>query len=403
MKAIAGPVVRIVAALVVLGVAQGGALFAQQEISIGRRYTLQSEVLGEARSVRVHLPPGYDDTARSYLTLYITDAEAHFAHVSATADFLAMRGLIPPFIVVGIENTVRDRDLTPTRGWIGEGEKKFEVPRGGGAAKFTAFITRELFPWVEKNYRVTNYRAFMGHSFGGLFAMTLLTSHPDAFQALIAVSPTMNWEGDWVMDRARPFFAAKKEANHALFVAMGHEPPLAAGFAELERVMSASKAEGFIGAAKKYPQDDHSTLVLAAVHDGLRALFADWMLQRDLDTGLPRETAREIREHYAKLSKRVGHEVQPPEVMVNLAGYGRLREKRLPEAIEIFEMNAELYPKSANVWDSLAEALEAAGKRDEARALVEKAVALAEKNKDPLLPAFQKHLEALGEKSDKNK
>jgi len=50
------------------------------------------------------------------------------------------------------------------------------------------------------------------------------------------------------------------------------------------------------------------------------------------------------------------------------------------------------YPDSANVYDSLADALEAAGKLDEAQRNLQKAVDLGTANHDPALQAFQQHL-----------
>jgi len=44
------------------------------------------------------------------------------------------------------------------------------------------------------------------------------------------------------------------------------------------------------------------------------------------------------------------------EEQVNLWGYALMSIGHLKEAIEVFKLNAELYPESFNVWDSLAEA-----------------------------------------------
>ena len=56
----------------------------------------------------------------------------------------------------------------------------------------------------------------------------------------------------------------------------------------------------------------------------------------------------------------------PPEAVVNLLGYQRLGEDNHAAAIELFELNVDLYPDSANVYDSLADAYLAAGRRDDA-------------------------------------
>jgi tetratricopeptide (TPR) repeat protein len=54
------------------------------------------------------------------------------------------------------------------------------------------------------------------------------------------------------------------------------------------------------------------------------------------------------------------------EASLNALGYRLLGMKKNPEAIAIFKLNAETYPRSANVYDSLAEAYWAGGDRDQA-------------------------------------
>ena len=47
---------------------------------------------------------------------------------------------------------------------------------------------------------------------------------------------------------------------------------------------------------------------------------------------------------------------------MNMLGYQLMARKKFKEALRIFELNAAAYPKSSNVWDSLAEAYMIAGK-----------------------------------------
>jgi tetratricopeptide (TPR) repeat protein len=60
--------------------------------------------------------------------------------------------------------------------------------------------------------------------------------------------------------------------------------------------------------------------------------------------------------------------------LINRLGYTLLAKKRTADAIEIFKLNAESYPASANVYDSLGDALSAAGRTDEAIKSYEKAL-----------------------------
>jgi tetratricopeptide (TPR) repeat protein len=64
------------------------------------------------------------------------------------------------------------------------------------------------------------------------------------------------------------------------------------------------------------------------------------------------------------------------EGAVNDLGYRVLRDGNVEGAIEIFRLNAELYPQSANAWDSLAEATWRAGRMEEAVELYQRAIAL---------------------------
>jgi len=61
---------------------------------------------------------------------------------------------------------------------------------------------------------------------------------------------------------------------------------------------------------------------------------------------------------------------------INQFGYTLLGAKRVDEAIEIFKLNVEFYPTSANVYDSLGDAYQAAGKKEDAIKAYEKALSI---------------------------
>ncbi len=58
---------------------------------------------------------------------------------------------------------------------------------------------------------------------------------------------------------------------------------------------------------------------------------------------------------YNYLKKNMGDEYDFREPQLNMLGYLLLRNRMIKEAVEIFKLNAEAYPESANVYDSLAE------------------------------------------------
>ena len=84
-----------------------------------------------------------------------------------------------------------------------------------------------------------------------------------------------------------------------------------------------------------------------------------------------------------KLQSEVARMLQDPsyrffdfEGEFNKAGYDLLKGKRFEEAIYVFSMNTQLFPGSANAWDSLAEAYWKSGNIDKAKELYQKAISL---------------------------
>ena len=67
-------------------------------------------------------------------------------------------------------------------------------------------------------------------------------------------------------------------------------------------------------------------------------------------------------------------------------------QKKLDEAVRAFQRNVELYPDSANVYDSLGEGYENAGKLDVANQNIEKAIAQGGLIGDPNLDQYKEHL-----------
>jgi acetyl esterase/lipase len=63
------------------------------------------------------------------------------------------------------------------------------------------------------------------------------------------------------------------------------------------------------------------------------------------------------------------------EQSLNAVGYRLLQDSKTKEAVEVFKLNVAAYPRSANVYDSLADAYEAGGERELAIQFAEKTLA----------------------------
>ena len=362
---------------------------------VPERVQIKSQVLGEERSVLVRVPPGYAARAgERFPVLYMTDGDAHIQHTSGTIGFLARNNRMPEMIVVGITNTDRTRDLTPTRVEQLPGNPNARFPTSGGADKFLKFIETELIPTVESKYRTQPYRALAGHSLGGLFAVHTLVTKPELFNSYIAVSPSLQWDNFMMIDRVKEFFKARKELNRTLFTSLGNEPgDIGDAYGLFRDVLQKQQVKDFAWEAVKYDDEDHGSVVLRSHYAGLRKLYDGWQFPRDPNTGAVAGGLKGVEEHYRKLSARLGYAVPIPEALMNQVGYQLLNQNNTEEAIAAFKLNVERYPNSANVYDSLGEAYERAGRLELALPNYQKAHALGQQTGDPNAPLFKTNFE----------
>ena len=364
-------------------------------------FKINSAVLGEERTILVRVPIGYETNKLHYPVLYMTDGNAHIGHTSSTVEFLARNGRMSEMIVVGINNTDRTRDLSPTHvtTTVAGGGSALQFPTSGGGDKFLKFIETELIPDIEKRYRVQPYRILAGHSLGGLFAVHAMVSRPDLFNSYVAVSPALQWDNQVIVKRAEDFFKARKEFDATLFMTLGHEPgPIEDGFHQMKQVLEKNQTKGFEWAAQVMDDEDHGSVVLRSHYLAMRKVFDGWQVPRDPDSGQVAGNFKGVEEHYQKLSKKFRYDVPVPEALINQLGYQSLFADRFDEAITIFKTNVERYPESANVYDSLAEAYERNGKIELAAPLYEKAQKLGQQNQDPNLAVYKANFERATEK-----
>jgi uncharacterized protein len=380
---------RVLSLLVAIPLAPAGA---SSGLDGAERVTLTSKILAEERTLAVVTPASYARGQGRYPVLYLTDGDAQIGHTRATVEFLARNQLMPEMILVGILNTARTRDLTPTRGTA---EESARFRSAGGGEQFLDFIEKELMPFIDARYRTVSTRVLAGHSFGGLLAIHALLTRPGLFQAVIAASPSLVWDDGLMMREASALSAARASLPRELFFTLGEREvsgPVLADFEGFARVLQGAPWKDFRWGWRVLPDEDHGSSVLPSYYAGLRYVFAGWRMPED-DKEAAAPSLASVQEHYRRLSQRWGYAVVPPERLLNLLGYAALQRGEQSQAIEIFRLNVAVHPESPNVYDSLGEALEKAGQLHAALENYRQAVVTAEKSGDPLVGTFRTNLE----------
>ena len=352
------------------------------DMKAGESFDIDSKVMAEKRHILVYLPRDYATSRQHYPVLYLTDGDAHIMHTGGTLNFLAQNNSVPEMIVVGVTNTDRTRDLTPTTS-TDPGLKS-----AGGADRYLKFFEEELIPAINQRYRSTPYKVFAGHSLGGLFAIHTYLTHPNAFDAYIAVSPSLWWDDGLMVKRANAAFTDHK-AQGVLFMSLGDEGKrMREPFEAFKAILDKNAGPGLLFASQIFDDENHGSVVLRSHYYGLKSVFFDWPMPRDA-------SFQQLLDHFAILSKRMKYTITAPELLVNNFAYSLMGQKKLDEAIEVMRWNTRTYPASANTYDSLCEALSNAGKMQEAKQQCEKAVSVGQTSNDPKLAEFKDNLSKL--------
>jgi predicted alpha/beta superfamily hydrolase len=349
---------------------------ARQVVSTAHlEYTIKSTAVGEDRTILVRVPANYERSQTRYPVIYMLDAHPpQNGMMAGMVEQQVWGGVMSDAIIVGIQNTNRTRDLTPTPG---------ERADGGGAEKFLRFIETEVIPFVDKNFRTEPYRAIAGHSLGGLFVVYALMERPDAFNAYIAASPHLQWDNNYQIKRVEESLKKRPEWNKTLFIGLGDEPAYMETYNALQQMLKQSKPKKLEYEFRLFKEENHGSVVLPAYYAGLRKIYAGW-------SGPVSGSVADIENHYGNLSKRFGYTIKVPEALMNRIGYQLLGAGKNAEAIAVFEKNVATYPRSANVYDSLAEAYEKNGQKTIARDNYEKAWKMAEQNGEAQLATSAK-------------
>jgi predicted alpha/beta superfamily hydrolase len=364
-------------------------IFAQdnaQDVVIGKIIQLDSKVLGEKRQIMVYLPPGYDQTSTKYPVLYLLDGRTHFQHASSTVQFLSQNGRIPQMIIVAIVNIDRTRDFTPTT--------IEDRPQSGGIEKFITYLKDELFPYIEENYRIAPYRLLEGHSLGGMFSIHVLFNYPKMFQAHFAMSPYIMWDDNYVLNETTKMIQDPPDFSNFLYITLGDEENYVEPLGKFTKLLETKMPNGLVWHYTVMENDNHGTVPLKSLYNGLETLYENW----GIEAAVSDQSVKTIEDHYKKLSAKYDYNVEIPENVFNVMGYRAIGQEKIELALEFFLHNVTLYPESANVYDSLGEGYEAAGKLDLAKKNYAIAVKKGAESGNNNLAIYKEHLDKVTKK-----
>jgi predicted alpha/beta superfamily hydrolase len=225
-------------------------------------FNIESSQVGEIRVINVWTPSGYQNSTDSLPVLFMPDGGINedFPHIANTLAELVVSKSIPPFILVGIENTERRRDLT---GPSSVKENEEVAPLSDGAKKFRAFIEMELFPEIDKRYRTNHIKGLVGESVAGLFVVETLFLAPEMFDYYIAIDPSLWWNDANLVKTAKSHLANLPEKDIKLWFAGSDATDISKHTQKFHKILETNAPKSLNWKYVDKPNEHHHTIFRA--------------------------------------------------------------------------------------------------------------------------------------------
>ncbi|HEU4389283.1 MAG TPA: alpha/beta hydrolase-fold protein, partial [Blastocatellia bacterium] len=279
-------------------------------------FHIESAILKETRSILVVLPASYAQTGpdRRYPVTVVVDGEYLIAPVAAVSDELARNGQIPESVIVGIENvggagfqasnSKRVYDLTPP-GLSVSGSGLNE-----GGDRFLDFIEQELLPAVDRQFRGSAPRTFVGVSSGGVLA-TYVAATRSTYRAVVSLDAPIHLGDNWLARKltsraAAPLVPVRYASLEAKF-----------GWPEeaWKTLVATAPASWKLFRERSWPKESHESIGMFGAYLGLREVFGDYSM-----LAAPVAPTTSILPYYRKVGESLGATLIPPKkLLLNVA------------------------------------------------------------------------------------
>ncbi len=365
------------------------------DIVIGQQFKIHSDILDQSRDIFIGLPDSYYQGSRSYPVIYVLDGYGHFTSTQVSAQSLARVHSMDEAIVVGVGQNNRNTEL-------GTGQRE----------EFRQFLTVELREWLAEKYRINDYALLIGHSLGGSFTWYQALKDPDAFDAMISISPVLKRENLPSVSEIELALPQIAESMKHVHMSVGSEhQSFREPIEELEKILD--DGEYLKHGVTYYPEESHGSVPMPATYEAFKFIFEGWINPSIKDLfrlnsikWLKGIGGMKMMERYAtEYSEKMGYEVAVPDIIWSRFAWTYLNDGHREELIDLVEnhgkgheavtnyllsslrsktdfelavnlarANLRHHPKSSNALFQLAQVLAAQNKREEAMSNAEMAL-----------------------------
>ena len=350
---------------------------------------IKSSILDESREIYISLPPNYNQNVHDYPIILIIDGEFMFDIARSMTTLWASRNYMPESIIIGLPNPTNDKRFEMALEVKGDNGKVYY--QGGGDPKtYIQFFKNELFPFLEKHYRVNTNRTIVGLSPTSGAVYQAFWGDSDLFRHYISINGGISshlTSGKTVGETL--ISSLKNHNNSTLYIGQTKRVKEIQDARELNQkkfIKNFNHGSSSNVRLKVDNLDGESGygVVVGSLFNAFRFIYPRDIYNINyseiLDSKAP---AKEIEKIYDDLSNRYGYKIYPVEAahntFYNLYHLMRrlINTTRIEEAKKLVQLGLKYYPNSSKFYYRLAQINQAENDNKNARIHLKKSIRLA--------------------------
>ena len=319
--------------------------------------------------------------------MYVLDGQGreYYNNAKSIIDYLVWSYQIMPVIVVGIHSDNRGKEFVPKNRALPENDPK----NTGQAAQLQEHIEKEIFPLIADSFRISPFRALIGHSRGGAFiANTLFSDKKDMFNAYIAISPGMHYLDRQLLKDAEKMITSGAMFHKFYFCAYGTTGELEKYFKPqvlfLDSLFKAHPNKSIIWKQQQIDKATHWTVVAPALVAGLtemsRAYQPDHYLIEVFAENTGKTMADQIDQYYAHQKQILHYTLPIGAPSLRYYGNQQTEYEAYSRAAELYTLCLKDNPNDIRAYSSLGWAYKNLGKKEKATATYKDGLKILESN-----------------------
>ncbi|WP_348798142.1 alpha/beta hydrolase [Flavobacterium adhaerens] len=232
-----------------------------------KKIAFDSEKLKEKREIYISLPQSYEKNKdKQYPLIVLLDGDYLLNPFVSNLQYGSYWDELPEVIIVGISQSKNDQRL------IDCGVDPVTGMPDGKSIDFFDFISLELVPMVQKEYRTTNFKIIAGHDTTAAFSNFFLYQDRSLFNAYISLSPELPLNME---DKLPEIIASSKlPIFYYLSTAEGDESKMQQRIKKLDSDLSTIKNLDFNYKFENFSETSHYSLVLKSIPSALYQIFS---------------------------------------------------------------------------------------------------------------------------------